>query len=158
MYQITQWIMTDLLAIHDPSVGYSCWVHVFCVLILEILPVILLLFTARSTRLFGAAIGQCLKNELFHLKNLIFLSPDCWNNSRKKKKQTQTRKNCTRANWVCYDGRELWVRPMTLDSLHFVNTWSKTRETFFKWGKVIQRHFEKLVMKHGWSWMDFFKK
>lgn len=77
--------MTDLLAIHDPSVGYSCWVHVFCVLILETLSVILLLFTARSTRLFGAAIGQCLKNELFHLKNLIFLSPDCWNRKRKSR-------------------------------------------------------------------------
>lgn len=77
--------MTDLLVIHDPSVGHSCSVLVFCVPSLETLPVILLLLAARITRLFAAAIGQCLKNELFHLKNLTFLSPDCWNRRRESR-------------------------------------------------------------------------
>lgn len=27
--------------------------------------------------------------------------------------------------------------PMILVSLRFVNTWGKTKETFFKWGKII---------------------
>lgn len=76
--------MTDLLVIHDPPVGHSCS-PVFCVLILETLPVILLLLITRITRVFGAAIGQCLKYELFHLKNLVFLSPDCWNRKRKSR-------------------------------------------------------------------------
>lgn len=75
--------MTDLLVIHDPSVGHSCSVLVFCVL--QTLPVILLLLAARITRFFGAAIEQCLKNELFHLKNLTFLSPHCWNRKRKSR-------------------------------------------------------------------------
>lgn len=46
---------------------------------------VLLLLAARITRLFGGAIEQCLKIELFHLKNLTFLSPNCWNRKRKSR-------------------------------------------------------------------------